>query len=98
MKTYKLTIDDLELRSCDDRLLLEPGEHTTAEIVQWEKMPNEDRKFCYVIAYWKKGSEGYEMRFIGDRPFSDDVDHKAFWKLAKMGQEVLDEEFREANS
>ena len=98
MKRMNFRIDDMELRSCGERLTdIKP--HSTAEIVQWQK-PKDEKEFCYVLAYWRliPNSDEYELVFVGSRPFMNDIDRNTFWKLAKMGQELLDEEFREANS
>ena len=51
-----------------------------------------DQDFCWVIAYWKKTDDGIDLHFIDHRPFDDKVDSKDFWYLAKMGQEMLEEE------
>ena len=50
-----------------------------------------ERPNCYTIAYWSKGSEGYDLQFVGNRPF--DVDEKLFMELAKYGQLILDSYF-----
>jgi hypothetical protein len=77
-------LDNLEIRSCTSQLLLD-GEHITAELIEWM-----DEKSCYVIAYWKKGKEGYDLIFVGDRPFDNSVNARTFMKIAEIGQTVLD--------
>lgn len=79
---------DLEVRSCGERLLLE-GEHTTAEIIKWS---NDKFESCYVLAYWVKSSEGFDLHFLGSRPF-DGIDFFTFMKLAQLGQDELDKYF-----
>lgn len=36
------------------------------EIVRWATDRN-GRKNCYTIAYWHKGEDGRDLRFVGDR-------------------------------
>ena len=47
------------------------------------------------IAGWKRDKEGYELKFVGSRPFSSEVSASDFWFLAKIGQELLDKHFQE---
>lgn len=84
---FNIRIDNLEIRSCNETLL-SGGDHTTAEVVKWD---GEERPSCYTIAYWSKGSEGYELRFVGNRPFG--VNETLFMELAKCGQLILDSYF-----
>ena len=48
-----------------------------------------------VIAYWERDSEGYELKFIGSRPFDPKIDTRAFWMVASTGQGLLDEHFEQ---
>jgi hypothetical protein len=59
---FSITNGDLELRSVGEHLLLK-GKHNTAEIIKWER--NADGQFCYALAYWERGKEGYDLRFVG---------------------------------
>lgn len=77
----KMKINDLELRSCDENLT-SIKEHSTCEIVKWEKSS------CYTVAFWKENNECFDLKFVGNRPFSEDKDN--FWKLAKIGQDFLE--------
>ena len=80
--TFTIRIEDFELRSCNKNLISE-GEHTRGEIVQWAKHSTH----CWTVAYWDEGSEGYDLRFVGDRPFK--CDPETFFVLARMGQDFL---------
>ena len=60
---------------------------TPAEIVSWQGA------FCYVIALWSEHKEGWDLRFIGQRPFGPEIDREVFWKVAQYGQKVLDAEW-----
>ena len=47
------------------------------ELVKWNESPNSDT--CYVIAFFDKDKEGYDMRTVGDRFFQD----KDAWIVGK---------------
>jgi hypothetical protein len=52
------------------------------ELVKWYKAEVdgcEEREYCYVVAFFDKGKEGYDMRTIGDRFFED----KDAWVVGK---------------
>ena len=53
------------------------------ELVKWYKA--EERNYCYVIAFFDKGTEGYNMRTVGDRFFED----KDAFVVGKYGLEFL---------
>lgn len=90
----KFRIGNLELRSCDKHLISD-SEHTTAEIVSWYN--NNEKDYCCTIAYWTRDDEGFYLKFVGDRPFDDFEHWNDFGKLAKQGQEILNEYFYEGN-
>ena len=62
------------------------------ELVKWNT-PTEDSFFkdptCYVIAFFDKDKEGYDMRTIGDRFFED----KDAWVVGKYALGFLNEIF-----
>lgn len=88
---FELRRGNLGVRSCDDSLLT-CNEHTRAEIIEWF----DDRKTCYVIAYWQRDKEGYYLKFVGDRPMKSTVSPQDFFRLAKLGQDELDSFFSES--
>ena len=55
------------------------------ELVRWIN----DSKTCYVIAFFRKGSEGYDMETVSDRFFED---HDA-WVVGKHALAFLNEVF-----
>jgi len=61
------------------------------EIVQWGKMEldGEEKDYCFTLASWDKGKEGWSLGFIGSRPFELDG-MEIFWELATFGQKYLD--------
>ena len=62
------------------------------ELVQWYKAEVdacEEREYCYVIAFFDKGKEGYDMRTISSRFFED----KDAFVVGKYAIEFLNETF-----
>jgi hypothetical protein len=47
------------------------------ELVKWQEC--EGKENCYVVAFFDKGKEGYDMRTVGDRFFED----KDAWVVSK---------------
>lgn len=86
---FKITQDNLQLRSCDRHLLAKGGNaHCTASI---DVVDNNDLR--YVAAYWERSKDGYDLKFVGGRPFDAVVGRGSFMALAKHGQQLLDEHF-----
>lgn len=90
-KSFRFDIDNLSLRSCDKNLSLDfdKNGYDTAEIVQWF-VENDEKKFCFTIAYWLIDSEGVELKFVGNRPLHHSIDKNVFWELIKLGYDLLD--------
>jgi hypothetical protein len=63
------------------------------EIIAWNSSSNSEHEYCYTLARWEKSKEGYDLKFIGPRPFKDEIDSKLFWELAKYGQKIVDADF-----
>ena len=84
---FNLRVGDLEVMSCNKHLLSD-SEHDRARIVKWEK-DTETKEYCFVIAYWNLNKDHYDLQFVGSRPFN--VDIELFMKLAKQGQQILDD-------
>lgn len=85
MRRFDVTIGNLTLRSCGTHLL-QGGEHYTAEIVKWF---GEDKKKCYTIAYYIEKSEGYDLKFVGMRPLSEEVNKDDLFYLIGSGYKLL---------
>jgi hypothetical protein len=80
-------INNLELRwtNC-------PVSEGYYEIVCWQG--EAEKEYCYSLAMWYKDSEGWNLRFVGNRPFDSwKVDRHLFWQLAKYGDTVANAEF-----
>tara|TARA_R110000787_G_scaffold252616_1_gene358090 strand:- start:321 stop:596 length:276 start_codon:yes stop_codon:yes gene_type:complete len=86
---FNFRINDVELRSTGKHLLNNDS-HSTAEIVKWSKK-QDGEDYCWVVAYWIKDREGFDLQFVGSRPF--DIKAKTFMKVAKQGQQMLDDAF-----
>ena len=54
---------------------------------------SEDGKFKWTVAYFAKGSEGYDLRFVGDRPLDSRVNWDHFRELVILGQRLADDEW-----
>ena len=78
---FKFKVKDLEVRDCGK----------CAEIVKW--CSDDGKEYCYTIAFWNKNKESYDLKFVGNRPFDKDINSKLFMKLAKQGQQILDNPF-----
>lgn len=87
---------DYELRACPKRLARfnanEPNE--TIDFVKWTTN-SDGAEYCFSLAYWSKDSEGYDLKFVGDRPFKDiePEDLEIVWKALRVAQKVLDSWF-----
>ena len=89
IQRFVMRICDVEVRTCD-KSLCSTGFQETAEIVKW----HDGEETCHTIAAWRKSKEGYDLHFVGGRPF-DDCDSDVFWRLAKAGQDYLDDYFED---
>ncbi len=62
------------------------------EIVRWYDRAEGD-SFCCTVLYWIKDSEGWSVKFVGDRPFDPELDQDLFWALMRYGQSQADAEY-----
>lgn len=96
MKTPELKFSwkykNYELSACPIRLAaMYPGEpNTTIDLVMWNKDAN-GKAYCFSLAYFVRGKEGYYLKFAGPRPFvyADDKDIPVLWKGLKLAQKAL---------
>ena len=56
---------------------------------------SEDGKFKWTIAYFVKDKEGYDLHFVGDRPFDKRVDWRNFEVIVKQGQVIADNQWEQ---
>lgn len=63
------------------------------EIVKWKESDVGLGPYCYTLAKWGNGSEGYSLEFIGSRPLDPQIDKDIFWELIKYGQKICDAVF-----
>jgi len=57
-----------------------------------EVVSYEQGDYCFTIAVWDKDKEGYNLRYIGTRPFEVN-NQEQLQKLFRYGQAILDAEF-----
>lgn len=88
---FSYSIDDLELRSCDENLLINNKPHSTAEIIRHKD------NGAYSIARWERCKEGFDLCYIGSRPFDNEISMHDFMVLSKLGQSILDAIFTADN-
>lgn len=91
LPAMSMRIKNIEVRTCSSALLLNEGDHTTAEVIRW--FHEGDKRHCIVLAYWKLGKEGYDLQFVGNRPFQ--IPWVEFMEAAEFGQKFLDDRFTE---
>lgn len=58
------------------------------ELVKWD----ERHAACWVVAWWVRKSEGYELHFVGSRPFADISPDEIgeIWTQLRAAQAMLD--------
>lgn len=84
MKTINFKIENIELRKTSLH------SYPYYEIVKW--FQREKCKTCITLLYWIYDKEGiWEIKFVGDRPFTEEVNPKDLWKLMTIGQDLLNE-------
>jgi hypothetical protein len=54
---------------------------------------SEDGKFKWTVAYFVVDSEGYNLHFVGERPFDPRVNWDHFRELSILGQRLANERF-----
>jgi hypothetical protein len=93
---FNIKFKYFELRSAPKRLarFSEDDKNHTIELVKWSKGEyGED--FCFTLAYWVMDSEGYNLKFVGNRMFEYvSIEHlEVLWEFMEVAQEVLDDYF-----
>ena len=91
--------NDLEFRKTD--FIGKEGHYY--EIVCWYQMEDavDSKPYCYTLLQWFCNSEGWDIKFVGDRPFkyiqeelTKSVPLNKFWSFLEFCQAYLDNEFR----
>jgi len=59
---------------------------------KWEIVQVSDSGSTFVIMFFDKGSEGYNIRFVGKRPF-EYTDPAVLWSLMRYADRFLEAEF-----
>lgn len=88
-----MKINDLEFRWTKNIITNE----FYPEIVRWYQHEDEKR-YCITLALWNKTLEGYEVKFISERPFEyiqNEYERKLnFWKILVYGQQIAQATFK----
>ena len=85
--------EDYELRACPKCLARfnddEPNE--TIDFVKWTT-DSSGKRYCFSLAYWRRYDEGYELKFVGGRPFDHiNKEHiEVVWSALLAAQKILD--------
>ena len=93
---FNWTYKDYELRACPKQLVrLDNEPNETIDLVKWDSNGN-SKPYCFSLAYWRKNKDGYELYFVGDRPFKyiEPEDIEIIWKALQLAQKVLDDWFK----
>ena len=72
------TINNLEFRCINEKF----------ELVQWLN----NKEYCIAIALFNKTLEGYDIQFVGRRPFETGFG-ETVWAMLKYGQAIVDAEW-----
>lgn len=63
------------------------------ELVKWQKY--DGKNSCFTLAYFVREQEGWELKFVGDRPFEyiEEDDLCTIWSALKMTNKALNDYF-----
>ncbi len=84
LEPFMVRIGNLELSTCDKHLT-QSGTLDHAEICQW----GDKNGHKWTIAYFQPHSEGYDLKFVGERPLVKGVRWLEFKKLVRLGYDLL---------
>lgn len=90
---FRWRYQSYEIKAVPQRLArLTPDEpNVTIELLKWD-VDSQGKEFCFTLAYFVKDDEGYDLKFVGDRPFEyiDQFDLPAVWEALQSAQKTLD--------
>lgn len=85
---------DYELRACPKRLVKfsEYEQNETIDFIKWQTSKKDGERYCFSLAYWKRGKDGFDLRLVKTRAFDeiDEEDLAIIWKQLHIAQLVLD--------
>lgn len=90
-----MRINDIEFRQLTGPNLL--GVDRPPEIVCWNDSDTLAGEYCYTLLWFMKDSEGYYVKFVGDRPFKYHNRERLWW-LMEYAQSVLDAKWKLLNA
>lgn len=74
--------------------IIQTDKEVDAELVKYQdnKPDSENTPSCFTLAYWVDTSEGFELKFVLDRPFEhiEAEDIEKVWEALYSSQKVLD--------
>jgi hypothetical protein len=84
------TFEDFEIRKTN-RIV---GGQPYWELVKWQT--HNGQRSCFTLAFFDETSEGWELRFVGNRPFEyiDNDKVVIVWKALCMVNKTLNEYFK----
>ena len=64
------------------------------ELIKWYMYKG--RRTCFTLAYFHEDDEGFELHFVGDRPFEEiaEIDISPIWKQLWLAGEMLQDAWR----
>lgn len=91
---FKWRYKDYELRACPRTLarLNEEDKNETIDLIKWDRHDDNNKEYCFSLAYWERDKEGYDLTLVGSRIFEyiDEEDLEEVWKQLKVAQKMLD--------
>ena len=94
---FSFKYKDYELVACPKCLVRfspdEPNE--TIDLVKWDK--SGEKPYRFSLAYFVRDSEGYDLQFVGSRPFEHIAkeDLSIIWSMLEQAQKILNLFFEE---
>lgn len=69
------------------------------ELVKYDTDNDTGRRYCFVLAYFRRTSEDYSLVFVGDRPFDymAKLDIGEIWHELWMTQLILNKQLEDEN-
>jgi len=94
LKPHNIRIGNIEARTTGKHLVrIGDQPLVTAEIVEWF---DGEKPSCYTIAHWEITKEGFDLRFVGNRPFGASVDPIDFMTIAEHMDNKLEQAWQES--
>ena len=90
---FNRKIGNIEVRACPPQLvdMCDGKPNETIDVVQWHK-DADGKPWCFSIAYFVRCDEGFDLKFVGARPFMYVAEERVpeLWEALHEAQKVLD--------